>query len=138
MLFSKVISTKKAIHIKPEKSIFVRELLESKEIDNRRAAQLKMILRDMIDQGEQKIILNLNEIESLDSATVGVLISIYAELKKKNGIFLIIFEKDEYVHKTLELSKIINLFPYVFNKKDVDKKVEELRSEIKEKLYKKY
>ena len=81
----------------------------SGELNLYNAPQLKSHLHGMADEGKSRIVLNLEELEHIDSSGIGVLISAMTRLKKDGGQLKLAAVSGS-VRMLLNLTKLHNLF----------------------------
>ncbi|MFC1504162.1 STAS domain-containing protein [Spirochaetota bacterium] len=86
------------------------------EIDLYNAPEIKESIKQQIDQGHKKVIINLENVSYIDSSGIGALISSLSNLKKIGGGLKIINVYDS-VRKVFELTKLTSFFQ-IFNSED--------------------
>lgn len=86
------------------------------EIDLYNAPDIKDTIKNQIDAGKKKIIINLKDVSYIDSSGIGALISSLSNLKKVGGGLKIIHVYDS-VKKVFELTKLTSFFE-IFNNED--------------------
>ena len=82
----------------------------SGEMDLYNSYKLKDLIAKMIERQVKCIVLNLEEVEYIDSSGIGALIYICTTLKKKN-LPLYITNIHGSVKKVIELTKLMGYFP---------------------------
>lgn len=84
----------------------------SGKIDAYQAIKLKDSLNDVIEKGAKKIIVDLHEVNFLDSTTLGVLISSLKKVRKKNGQICVtrLQPSVQEVFKLTRLNKVFAIF----------------------------
>jgi anti-sigma B factor antagonist len=80
------------------------------EMDLYNSYKLKELLTKMIDKKIEKYIINLEEVEYIDSSGIGALIHITSTIKKMN-LRLSITNVHGSVKKVIELTKLSGFFP---------------------------
>ena len=80
------------------------------EMDLYNSYKLKELLMKMIEKKIEKFIINLEEVEYIDSSGIGALIYITSTIKKMN-LRLAISNVHGSVKKVIELTKLTNFFP---------------------------
>ena len=91
------------------------------EIDLYNAPEIKKSIKEYMDQGKNKIIVNLEKVSYIDSSGIGVLISSLSQLKKVGGGLKIINVFDS-VKKVFELTKLTSFFDIHPNEDDAIQK----------------
>jgi anti-sigma B factor antagonist len=71
--------------------------------------ELHQILRNLVEKGEKKILLNLAEVSNVDSSGLGELIAGYATLQK-NGGDLKLLNLTERVNELMVITKLLTVF----------------------------
>ena len=79
------------------------------QIDLYHAPELKDKIQATIDEGKNKIIINLEGVSYIDSSGIGGLISSYSISKKQQGAFRICHVSGS-VRKVFELTKLTSFF----------------------------
>lgn len=79
------------------------------EIDLYNAPDIKTSIKNQMDAGKKKIIINLDSVSYIDSSGIGALISSLSHLKKTGGGLKIINVYDS-VKKVFELTKLTSFF----------------------------
>ena len=80
------------------------------EMDLYNSYKLKELIAKMLERSVKGIILNMEEVEYIDSSGIGALIYICSTLKKKN-LKLYITNIHGSVKKVIELTKLMGFFP---------------------------
>ncbi|XDD49357.1 STAS domain-containing protein [Leptospira sp. WS92.C1] len=86
----------------------------SGEVNIFSAKNLKALIDDVANEGNNKICLNLSDLRYLDSSGIAVFIGSYAALKKKNSD-LILFSLSPQIDKIFEMTRLKSLFKIVEN-----------------------
>lgn len=82
----------------------------SGEMDLYNAAELKTVFLKMKNKQIRKIIINMDDVDYIDSSGVGTLINIYSEAKERHiGLYLTNIHGT--VQKVLQLTKLLGFFP---------------------------
>ena len=71
--------------------------------------EIHQILRDLVEKGEKKILMNLAGVSSIDSSGLGELIAGYATLQK-NGGDLKLLNLTERVSEIMMITKLLTVF----------------------------
>jgi anti-sigma B factor antagonist len=71
--------------------------------------ELHQVLRNLVEKGEKKILLNLAEVSNVDSSGLGELIAGYATLQK-NGGDLKLLNLTERVNELMVITKLLTVF----------------------------
>jgi len=71
--------------------------------------ELHQILRNLVEKGEKKILLNLADVSNVDSSGLGELIAGYATLQK-NGGDLKLLNLTERVNELMVITKLLTVF----------------------------
>jgi anti-sigma B factor antagonist len=82
--------------------------------------QIKERIRDLLSDGQRKILLNLGDVSYIDSAGLGSLISSYATTKREGGQLKLV-NLTKRVQDLLAITKLITVFDtYESEKEAVD------------------
>ena len=73
------------------------------------SVQLRDAIRDMISKGQTRILLNLAEVNYIDSSGLGELVSAYTTAKNQ-GATLKLLKLTKKVHDLLQLTKLYTVF----------------------------
>ncbi len=73
------------------------------------SAMLRELVRDLLDKGQKKIILNLGDISYIDSSGIGELVSGYTTVKNQGGE-LKLLHLTKKVHDLLQITKLYTVF----------------------------
>jgi anti-sigma B factor antagonist len=92
------------------------------ELDLYNAYKLKELLTKMFEKKIERFIINLDEVEYIDSSGIGVLIYISSTVKKSN-LKLAITNVHGPVQKVMELTKLTDYFPITATLDDAMKAV---------------
>ncbi len=92
----------------------------SRNIDVTVSTQFKGKVVDLINQGNHFFILNLSQVEFVDSSGLGAMISILKTLKQSNGD-IILCELKNPVMNLLNLTRLSNVFKICSNENEASK-----------------
>ena len=70
---------------------------------------LREIVRDLIDKGQKRIVLNLGDVNYIDSSGIGELVSGYTTVKNQGGE-LKLLNLTKKVHDLLQITKLYTVF----------------------------
>jgi anti-sigma B factor antagonist len=70
---------------------------------------LRRTIHDLIESGRTKILLNLSQVDSVDSAGVGELVGAYVPVKTKGGE-LKILNPTKNVHRMMQITQLDRVF----------------------------
>ena len=73
------------------------------------SAMLRELVRDLLDKGQKKIILNLGDINYIDSSGIGELVSGFTTVKNQGGE-LKLLHLTRKVHDLLQITKLYTVF----------------------------
>ena len=73
------------------------------------SVQLRDAIRDLISKGQKKILLNLGDVNYIDSSGLGELVSAYTTAKNQ-GAALKLLKLTQKVHDLLQLTKLYTVF----------------------------
>ena len=73
------------------------------------SAVLRAMIRDLLDKGQKKIILNLGDVNYIDSSGIGELVSAFTSVKKQGGE-LKLLHLTRKVHDLLQITKLYTVF----------------------------
>jgi anti-sigma B factor antagonist len=73
------------------------------------SVQLRDAIRDLISKGQKNILLNLAEVNYIDSSGLGELVSAYTTAKNQ-GAALKLLKLSQKVHDLLQLTKLYTVF----------------------------
>ena len=79
--------------------------------------QIKERIKDLLSDGQRKILLNLGDISYIDSAGLGALISSYTTTKREGG-HLKLVNLTKRVQDLLAITKLITVFDTYENEKE--------------------
>jgi anti-sigma B factor antagonist len=79
--------------------------------------QIKERIRDLLSDGQRKILLNLGDVSYIDSAGLGSLISSYATTKREGGQLKLV-NLTKRVQDLLAITKLITVFDTFDNEKE--------------------
>ncbi|MDR2110969.1 MAG: STAS domain-containing protein [Spirochaetaceae bacterium] len=110
------------LKIRKSKEIYIIDVYG--ELDLYNSFKLKELLMKMIEKKIECIIINMEEVEYIDSSGIGALIYISSTTKKMN-LRLALTNIHGSVKKVIELTKLMNYFPIAANLTEAVKKMEE-------------
>ena len=93
------------------------------EMDLYNSYKLKELLLKMIEKKIEKFIINMSDVEYIDSSGIGALIYITSTIKKMN-LHLSIANVHGSVKKVIELTKLTGFFPIFSNLEEAVKSLE--------------
>jgi anti-sigma B factor antagonist len=73
------------------------------------SALLRKTIRDLIENGQTKILLNLGDINYIDSSGIGELVSGFTAVRNRNGE-LKLLNLTKKVHDLLQITKLFTVF----------------------------
>jgi anti-sigma B factor antagonist len=73
------------------------------------SSTLRNMIRDLLSQGRNKILLNLGDVDYIDSAGIGELVSGFSSVTK-NGGELKLIHLTRRVHDLLQITKLFTVF----------------------------
>ena len=73
------------------------------------SAMLREMVRDLLDKGQKRIILNLGDVNYIDSSGIGELVSGFTTVKN-NGGELKLLHLTKKVHDLLQITKLYTVF----------------------------
>ena len=73
------------------------------------SAMLREMVRDLLDKGQKRIILNLGDVNYIDSSGIGELVSGFTTVKN-NGGELKLLNLTKKVHDLLQITKLYTVF----------------------------
>jgi len=73
------------------------------------SVQLRDAIRDLISKGQKKILLNLGEVNYIDSSGLGEMVSAYTTARNQ-GAALKLLKLTKKVHDLLQLTKLYTVF----------------------------
>ena len=79
--------------------------------------ELHQTLRDLVERGEKKILVNLANVSNIDSSGLGELIAGYATLKKNDGE-LKLFNLTDRISELMMITKLLTVFEVYDNEAD--------------------
>jgi anti-sigma B factor antagonist len=95
---------------------FVVLILQGKLLGGPEAQELLEKLQNMLDKGENKVIINLEGIERMNSSGLGIMISAFTSFKNNGGeIFFV--KPNPMVQNLLKITKLDQVFR-IFNSED--------------------
>jgi anti-sigma B factor antagonist len=73
------------------------------------SALLRKTIRDLLDAGQAKILLNLGDVNYIDSSGIGELVSGFTAVRNRNGE-LKLLNLTKKVHDLLQITKLFTVF----------------------------
>lgn len=73
------------------------------------STMMREMLRDLLDKGQNKIVLNLADVNYIDSSGIGELVSGYTTVKNQGGE-LKLLNLTKKVHDLLQITKLYTVF----------------------------
>jgi len=73
------------------------------------SAMLREMVRDLLDKGRKKIVLNLGDVNYIDSSGIGELVSGFTTVKNQGGE-LKLLNLTKKVHDLLQITKLYTVF----------------------------
>jgi anti-sigma B factor antagonist len=108
------------LKIRKNKEIYIIDI--QGELDLYNSYKLKELLMKMLEKKIERYIINMEDVEYIDSSGIGALIYISSTLKKMN-LKLAITNIHGSVKKVIELTKLMNYFPIVATLEEAIKKM---------------
>jgi len=93
--------------IRSDKGTIVRL---SGEIDLNQSPELHEALVELCDESPPRIVVNLSDVQYMDSSGIGTLVEIFQRMRRE-GAKLIIVEPSERVRSVLEITKLDQFLP---------------------------
>ena len=73
------------------------------------SAMLRKTIRQLLEEGHAKIVLNLADVDYIDSSGIGELVSAYTAVRNKSGE-LKLLHLTKKVHDLLQITKLFTVF----------------------------
>jgi anti-sigma B factor antagonist len=73
------------------------------------SALLRKTIRDLLDSGQGKILLNLGDVNYIDSSGIGELVSAFTAVRNRNGEMKLL-NLTKKVHDLLQITKLFTVF----------------------------
>jgi anti-sigma B factor antagonist len=73
------------------------------------SSMVRRMIRELIDQGRRKILLNLEEVDYIDSAGIGEMVGAYTIVRSANGELKLI-NLTKRVHDLLQITRLLTVF----------------------------
>lgn len=96
------------IDIRKEEGVTILDL-DGKLIIGQGDVQLRDEVRDRLDRGEKKLLLNLRDVRAMDSSGLGELISCKASAANADATIKLLHVEDK-VEEILEMTRLIGVF----------------------------
>ena len=106
------------INVKETESITIIEL--SGEVDAQRSPEIKSKMRELIAEGKNKIVIDLEQVKYMDSSGLGVLVSGLKAARKESGDLKLTALQAE-VQNIFELTQLNKVFEIFENQADAVK-----------------
>jgi anti-sigma B factor antagonist len=103
------------IKLRRYNTIYIVDVIGDMDLYN--AHQLKEVMNKLIEKKVGKFIINLENVEYIDSSGVGALIHVYTSIKQRN-LKLRIAHVHGSVEKVIRLTKLMEYFPIVDSVKE--------------------
>jgi anti-sigma B factor antagonist len=99
-----------ALHLTPRDSGVITVIDASGRITlGDGSAMLRKTIRQLLEEGRAKIVLNLADVDYIDSSGIGELVSAYTAVRSKNGE-LKLLQLTKKVHDLLQITKLFTVF----------------------------
>jgi len=112
------------IKLKKYSTTYILEVIG--DMDLYSAFELKNIVAKMLSKDIKNFVVDLEQVEYIDSSGIGVLIHIYSNIKKSNRI-LKISNVHGSVEKVIKLTKLSQYFPIVGSVKEALLQIEQIK-----------
>jgi anti-sigma B factor antagonist len=109
------------LKIRKNEAIYIIDVLGEMDLYN--SYKLKELLMKMIEKKIEQFVINLEDVEYIDSSGIGALIYITSTIKKMS-LKLAITNVHGSVKKVIELTKLSGFFPIVSNLEEAVKSME--------------
>lgn len=116
------------IEVRKEEALIIKLLEKSLEASNSRDFKTKLL--EFINQGQRMIILNLSQVEFIDSSGLGTLISILKLLANHQGN-ISICEMQEPVKRTFNLTRLNQVFSVYSTEEECLKASQKISASLK-------
>jgi len=73
------------------------------------SALLRKTIRDLLDSGQARILLNLGDVNYIDSSGIGELVSAFSAVRNRNGEMKLL-NLTKKVHDLLQITKLFTVF----------------------------
>ena len=103
------------LKIRKSSNIYIIDIIGEMDLYN--SYKLKDLVMKMLEKKVTKFIINLDEVEYIDSSGIGALIYICSTIKKMN-LHLLLTNVHGSVKKVIELTKLMGYFPMAPTVKD--------------------
>ena len=109
------------LKMRKNKDVFIIDV--SGEMDLYNSYKLKELVMKMMERQVKSVVLNMEEVEYIDSSGIGALIHIYSTMKKAS-CQLYITNIHGAVKKVIELTKLMGYFPITNSLEEALQKLE--------------
>jgi anti-sigma B factor antagonist len=76
------------------------------------SAAVRDLVRDLLGKGRKKILLNLGDVDYIDSAGLGSLVSAFTSVRKEGGELKLVYLTKK-VHDLLQMTKLYTVFDII-------------------------
>ena len=73
------------------------------------SATLRKMVRDLIDNGQRKILLNLGDVDYIDSSGIGEMVGAYTSVRTANGELKLV-HLTKRVHDIIQITRLFTVF----------------------------
>jgi anti-sigma B factor antagonist len=73
------------------------------------SAVVRDVINDLMGKGNKKVLLNLGEVNYIDSSGIGVLVSSFTTVRSQGGALKLV-NLSKRIHDLLQITKVYNLF----------------------------
>jgi anti-sigma B factor antagonist len=70
---------------------------------------LRQKVADLIEQGKRRVVLNLAEVNYIDSSGLGQMISIWSSIRSRNG-HIVVLHPNQRIRRLLDITKLDTVF----------------------------
>ena len=109
------------LKMRKNKDVFIIDV--AGEMDLYNSYKIKELVMKMMERQVKSVVINMEEVEYIDSSGIGALIHIYSTMKK-SGCQLYITNIHGSVKKVIELTKLIGYFPITNSLEEALQKLE--------------
>ena len=81
------------------------------------SAAVRELVHDLLAKGRKKILLNLADVDYIDSAGLGSLVSAFTSAQKEGGVLKLVYLTKK-VHDLLQMTKLYTVFEIVENEEE--------------------
>jgi anti-sigma B factor antagonist len=98
------------------------------EMDLYNAFKLKDIVKAMIERSVKEYVINLEEVQYIDSSGIGSILFVYGEMKQR-GMSLVVAGARGPVKRVIELTKLIGYLPLAADVTEALAKLREVKTQ---------